>query len=313
MKELERLVNGPTTEAERSLLLAARAHRPPTDDARARTHAAVASGLAAGALLATGAGSKSAGLLASKVVSRAILKWLAVLTLGGGALGVGVVVVASRGAARLRPAAPSVAAMESRSHSGSPSPDESATPQPEPTPLAVVRTMAPPASPVVATQPSGAEPLATATASPRPEQVPSATAAPSSPPSSPPSTVQKSESIASQVAEGSSGGQAWGGGGASGPPTVPSAAATPLSSEIRLLDEARASLTAHDPDNALVALDRYATVFPAGVFTPESRVLRVEALLQKGDRAAAVKLASALLGHDPGGPYAERVRKMIEK
>jgi hypothetical protein len=79
-----------------------------------------------------------------------------------------------------------------------------------------------------------------------------------------------------------------------------------------MLDEARAHLSSRDPAKALAALDRYAAVFPRGVFLPEARVLRIEALLLAGDRASAIRLADELLQSDPSGPYAQRVRKLIQ-
>jgi uncharacterized protein HemY len=41
-------------------------------------------------------------------------------------------------------------------------------------------------------------------------------------------------------------------------------------------------------------------------------VLRVEALLARGDRPAARTLAEALLARDPSGPHARRLRTLAE-
>jgi outer membrane protein assembly factor BamD (BamD/ComL family) len=80
-----------------------------------------------------------------------------------------------------------------------------------------------------------------------------------------------------------------------------------------MLDEARARVSSRDAAGALAALDRYTTAFPRGVFLPEARVLRIEALLLAGDRAAATRLADDLLRTEPNGPYAQRVRTMMHK
>lgn len=87
---------------------------------------------------------------------------------------------------------------------------------------------------------------------------------------------------------------------------------SPLAQELRSLDEARSALGRGDPSGALVQLERHDRAFPAGPLRTEARVLRAEALLARGDRAAAQKLAVDLLARDPAGPHARRLRTIAE-
>lgn len=58
-------------------------------------------------------------------------------------------------------------------------------------------------------------------------------------------------------------------------------------------------------------LDEYKGRFPSGVLTPESQVLRVEALARKGDRANATRLGEAFLARTPQSALAARVRSLL--
>jgi hypothetical protein len=60
-------------------------------------------------------------------------------------------------------------------------------------------------------------------------------------------------------------------------------------------------------------LDEYAARFPGGVLAPEGAVLRVEALLSRGDRAAAVNAADAFARAYPSSPYVGKLRTLLEK
>jgi hypothetical protein len=100
------------------------------------------------------------------------------------------------------------------------------------------------------------------------------------------------------------------------PKTHPAAAApsadSPLSRELKSLDGARAYLDRGDPSGALSALDRHDRAFSHGSLRTESAVLRAEALLARGDTAAAKKLARDVLARDPSGPHAKRLRSIAE-
>src|SRR5262249_36945392 len=67
---------------------------------------------------------------------------------------------------------------------------------------------------------------------------------------------------------------------------APAPAADPasaLKSEIAVLDRARAALRAKDSATALAELDRHRLEFPGGALAQEATVLRIEALVARGD------------------------------
>ena len=87
---------------------------------------------------------------------------------------------------------------------------------------------------------------------------------------------------------------------------------SPLARELRSLDGARSSLGRGDAAGALAELDRHDRAFPAGSLRTEAKMLRVEALLARGDRASARRLATELLARDPSGPHARRLRTIAD-
>jgi hypothetical protein len=93
-------------------------------------------------------------------------------------------------------------------------------------------------------------------------------------------------------------------------PAQPAASST-LADEVAALEVARAALRAHDPNGAIVALDRYKGRFPSGKLAPEATVVRIEALNQRGDRGAASALGDRFLAAHPNSPYADRVRSIL--
>lgn len=94
---------------------------------------------------------------------------------------------------------------------------------------------------------------------------------------------------------------------ASAPPATSEALESPLTRELRSLDEARRALDQGNASGALAALDRHDRAFPAGTLQTEADILRTEALLARGDTVAARALASELLARDPSGPHARRL------
>jgi hypothetical protein len=84
-----------------------------------------------------------------------------------------------------------------------------------------------------------------------------------------------------------------------------------LSDEVAALQVARTALADHDSGGALAALDRYKSRFPAGRLAPEATVLRIDALLERGDRAQASALADRFESANPKSPYTERIRSIL--
>jgi hypothetical protein len=84
-----------------------------------------------------------------------------------------------------------------------------------------------------------------------------------------------------------------------------------LSDEVGLLQVARTALVGHDAVAALSALDRYKIRFPAGRLLPEATVLRIQALIERGDRAQAAALAERFESSNPKSPYADRIRSIL--
>lgn len=96
------------------------------------------------------------------------------------------------------------------------------------------------------------------------------------------------------------------------PATAPSAE-SPLTRELHSLDAAKARLEARDASGAIAALDRHDREFPHGALRAESAMLRVEALLVRGDDAGAKARAKDLLARDPNGPHAKRLRTILDR
>ena len=93
-----------------------------------------------------------------------------------------------------------------------------------------------------------------------------------------------------------------------GSPVQPST----LSGEVGALQVARNALARDDAAAALAALDRYKSRYPAGRLAPEATVLRIEALVARGDRAQASALAERFESSNPKSPYAERIRSILK-
>jgi outer membrane protein assembly factor BamD (BamD/ComL family) len=86
-----------------------------------------------------------------------------------------------------------------------------------------------------------------------------------------------------------------------------------LSVELELIDSARRALAQgnQSPRAALHKLDEYRRRFPNGRLRTEATILRIEALMAAGDRAAASRLAKSVLDRAPNSPYARRVRSLL--
>jgi hypothetical protein len=89
--------------------------------------------------------------------------------------------------------------------------------------------------------------------------------------------------------------------------------ATSLHEEAALLESVREALAASQPSRAFATLDRYDAQFASGVLAEEAAVLRIEALLAAGDRAAARRAGEAFEQKYPGSSYTPRVRARVGK
>ena len=92
----------------------------------------------------------------------------------------------------------------------------------------------------------------------------------------------------------------------------PSAAnAASLNAQIAWLDRARRAIEAGDPATALHLLDDYRATYPEGTLSQEAELLRIEALLAGGQRAAAESLATRFIAAHPSSPHARRIRELV--
>ena len=103
---------------------------------------------------------------------------------------------------------------------------------------------------------------------------------------------------------------------ASAAPSSPKAPAPrPSASNLRVQLDELAHITqllqSGDANKTLAALDRFDHDFPGHSLGQETMRLRIEALLKKGDRAAARELAKKFLTRYPASPYAARVRSLL--
>jgi hypothetical protein len=94
-------------------------------------------------------------------------------------------------------------------------------------------------------------------------------------------------------------------------PPRPAASNDALAAQLKALELAHRALAAHDPRSALALLDRYRAQFPGGSLSSEATVLRVQALLESGDRARAQALVDAYVSAHPDSPYARRLEEIV--
>jgi hypothetical protein len=94
-------------------------------------------------------------------------------------------------------------------------------------------------------------------------------------------------------------------------PASPSATSS-LREETSQLDRARAAIFAGNAGAGLVALDRYAAAFPRGALAQEAALLRIKALVMRGDRAEARALARSFIASRPRDPHVQELRSLLE-
>jgi len=98
--------------------------------------------------------------------------------------------------------------------------------------------------------------------------------------------------------------------GAARPKAAPSASSS-LSRELVVLKQAHDAIARGNPNGALAALDDYHARFPQGALGAEETVIRVQALLARGDRAQAAAVAKTFAAAHPDSLYARRVEKLV--
>lgn len=92
----------------------------------------------------------------------------------------------------------------------------------------------------------------------------------------------------------------------------PSPKPSDLGLEIASLEEARSALRRGDSRQSLELLDRHRREFPRARMGAEATVLRIEALKAGGNDAAARRIGQAFLAKHKDGPYAKRVRTLMD-
>jgi len=120
-----------------------------------------------------------------------------------------------------------------------------------------------------------------------------------------------------QPGESDPGGSAIGGSGAEARAGAPGSDARPrpasaLYAELAALAGVRAALDKGDSSGALQSLAAYDSAFPGSVLAEEATVLRIEALAQEGDSAAAAALGRRFLEENPSSPHAPHVRRTVD-
>jgi hypothetical protein len=84
-----------------------------------------------------------------------------------------------------------------------------------------------------------------------------------------------------------------------------------LAEEVALLDSARRSLINGNAAGALTALDKHGRDFASGSLGAEAAVLKIDAMVARGDRAGAAAAARAFLAAYPQSPHAGHVRDVL--
>lgn len=100
------------------------------------------------------------------------------------------------------------------------------------------------------------------------------------------------------------------------PPARPSsnlARDTAFDDELALVESARASLAKGDAAACLTQLERYDRQVHGGVFSHEVAVMRIEALIARGEATRARALGKAFLAESPASAYADRIRSLLSR
>jgi hypothetical protein len=307
-----RLLEDELDEFERALLRSARVDEP---DARAIARAAVALSVGTSALTVA-AGSAAAAATASaapgagtaigtfsKLGTLAVVKWLSIGVVGGLVTTSGVEI--ARTAIVFSPDEPAAAVAPSRPIAMTASARQASDLSPVPVPPAPADTAdKAPAPPTVAFSDVGFDspPAAARAATPKVAR----SGADALPAGAPAAAAARGAAAPVSIATPTA---------AFRNPVAHSAAETPkvvsIAEETAMLDRARRALASGNAATALTELESYDQRARARALSTEAAVLRVEALLQAGQRASAVELAQRLLALQPNGPHANRLRSVV--
>jgi hypothetical protein len=85
-----------------------------------------------------------------------------------------------------------------------------------------------------------------------------------------------------------------------------------LDDEVAMVAEARQAEAQGDPGRALLLLDAYDQRFPSGSLQRESTTLRIEALVEQGNRSAAEKIAARFLASHPSSLDARNIHRALD-
>ncbi|MDC0677615.1 hypothetical protein [Sorangium atrum] len=84
-----------------------------------------------------------------------------------------------------------------------------------------------------------------------------------------------------------------------------------LGEQVAMIDRARDALAAGDAAGCLTALDAHDSKFPRSAMGEEATVLRIEALIRRGDRSRAAELGQRFLASRPTSAHASGVRALL--
>jgi TolA-binding protein len=95
----------------------------------------------------------------------------------------------------------------------------------------------------------------------------------------------------------------------SSPP--PRATSASLVEQVTALDVVRAALARRDAAGALAGLDKFQAQYPTSTLAPEAKLLRIEALVQAGDRTRALSLAKRFVARNPNSAHVARLEQLF--
>ena len=96
-------------------------------------------------------------------------------------------------------------------------------------------------------------------------------------------------------------------------PATRAAKSVSFDDELALVESARTALAKGDASGCLTRLDDYEHRIQKGTFEREVAVMRIEALIARGDTARARSLGEAFLAQSPDSPYANRIRSLLAR